>query len=210
MIRRNFLHGWALFVIGILCVALMPLRTYAASGYIQHNLVSDVPLLADFTDPNLVNPWGISFTASSPFWLCDQRTGLSTIYSTAGGVFAVSATVVKVPAAGGKTTPGPCTGTVVNTSGSAAAPVFSPGAIRLRTRGFGGCNSAMAVPAASPLRFTSPPEFPSRDPAFKAMVSSPLSPRRLRRLYRLTELLTAPALRAVAPPAPARPFSGPT
>jgi uncharacterized protein (TIGR03118 family) len=126
MIRRNFLQGWALFVMGILCVALMPQRTHAASGYIQHNLVSDVPLLADFTDPNLVNPWGISFTASSPFWLCDQRTGLSTVYSTAGGVFAVSATVVTVPAGGGKTTPGPCTGTVVNTSGSATAPVFSP------------------------------------------------------------------------------------
>jgi hypothetical protein len=126
MIRRNFLQGWALFVMGILCVALMPQRTHAASGYIQHNLVSDVPLLADFTDPNLVNPWGISFTASSPFWLCDQRTGLSTVYSTAGGVFAVSATVVTVPAGGGRTTPGPCTGTVVNTSGSATAPVFSP------------------------------------------------------------------------------------
>ena len=128
MIRRNFLHGWALLVMGTLCVALMPQPTHAASGYIQHNLVSDVPLLADFTDPNLVNPWGISFTASSPFWLCDQRTGLSTVYSTAGGVFSVSATVVKVPAGGGKTTPGPCTGTVVNTSGSAAAPVFSPAA----------------------------------------------------------------------------------
>ena len=126
MFRRDFSHRGALLVIGILCVALMPQRTHAASGYIQHNLVSDVPLLADLTDPNLVNPWGISFTASSPFWLCDQRTGLSTVYSTAGGAFAISSTVVKVPAGGGKTTPGPCTGTVVNTSGSAAAPVFSP------------------------------------------------------------------------------------
>lgn len=30
----------------------------AQNVYIQHNLTSDVLGLADFTDPNLVDPWG--------------------------------------------------------------------------------------------------------------------------------------------------------
>src|SRR5262245_51476535 len=36
------------------------LTTSAPPGkYVPHNLVSDIPGLADVTDPNLVNPWGI-------------------------------------------------------------------------------------------------------------------------------------------------------
>ena len=33
-----------------------------ANRYTQHNLVSDIPGIADQTDPNLVNPWGISMS----------------------------------------------------------------------------------------------------------------------------------------------------
>jgi hypothetical protein len=51
----------------VLCAALTPQQMRAASGYVQHNLASDIPLLADFTDPNMVNPWGL---ALSPFWPC--------------------------------------------------------------------------------------------------------------------------------------------
>jgi uncharacterized protein (TIGR03118 family) len=35
-------------------------------------------------DPNLVNPWGISSSAASPFWVSDNGTGLATLYNTAG------------------------------------------------------------------------------------------------------------------------------
>src|ERR1700694_1314459 len=48
---------------------------------VQHNLVADVPGVADFTDPNLVNAWGIVTSATSPFWVCDAGTGLSTVYT---------------------------------------------------------------------------------------------------------------------------------
>ena len=37
------------------------------SAYRQANLVSDLPGTALIQDPLLVNPWGISKTASSPF-----------------------------------------------------------------------------------------------------------------------------------------------
>jgi uncharacterized protein (TIGR03118 family) len=53
-------------------------------GYSQTNLVSDVPNLAANTDPNLKNPWGVAFSATSPFWTSDQGTGLATLYNAAG------------------------------------------------------------------------------------------------------------------------------
>ena len=34
----------------------------ARAFYAQTNLVSDLPGLAEFTDPNLVNPWGMALT----------------------------------------------------------------------------------------------------------------------------------------------------
>src|SRR5260221_2183216 len=57
-------------------------------GYQQTYLVSDLPGLAQLQDTNLVNPWGISFSATSPFWISDNGSGLSTLYSVtndAGG-----------------------------------------------------------------------------------------------------------------------------
>ncbi len=50
-------------------------------GYLQTNLVSNLPGIAQLQDPNLVNPWGISFNAASPFWISDNGTGLSTLYA---------------------------------------------------------------------------------------------------------------------------------
>lgn len=50
-------------------------------GYLQTNLVSNLPGIAQLQDPNLVNPWGISFSATGPFWISDNGTGLSTLYA---------------------------------------------------------------------------------------------------------------------------------
>jgi len=44
------------------------------SAYRQTNLVSDSPGLAPVLDPLLVNPWGITSTASSPFWVANNGT----------------------------------------------------------------------------------------------------------------------------------------
>jgi uncharacterized protein (TIGR03118 family) len=44
------------------------------SAYRQTNLISDIPGLAPVLDPLLVNPWGISMTASSPFWVANNAT----------------------------------------------------------------------------------------------------------------------------------------
>jgi uncharacterized protein (TIGR03118 family) len=101
--------------LGLMLLALAPAALPAASGYLVHNLIADTAGAADFTDPNLVNAWGISITASSPFWLCDGGTGLSTVYTSSATTFAVSATKAAIPASsnGGNTV---CTGIVANST----------------------------------------------------------------------------------------------
>ncbi len=49
--------------------------------YCQLNLVSDLMGVALLQDTNLVNPWGIAFSTTSPFWVSDNGTGLATLYS---------------------------------------------------------------------------------------------------------------------------------
>ncbi len=87
------------------------LSAAATNNYLVHNLVADQAGVADHTDPNLVNPWGNAFSATSPFWIADNGTGLSTLYDGTG---TPNATVVSIQAAGGKTTPGPVTGVMQN------------------------------------------------------------------------------------------------
>jgi hypothetical protein len=52
-------------------------RWLLSGGYAQLNLASDVPGLARITDSNLVNPWGISFSPTGPFWFADNGSGVS-------------------------------------------------------------------------------------------------------------------------------------
>jgi uncharacterized protein (TIGR03118 family) len=55
-----------------------------AATYVQTNLVSDKPSLATVTDPELQNSWGISHTATSPFWISDQVMNVATLYMVTG------------------------------------------------------------------------------------------------------------------------------
>jgi len=49
--------------------------------FVQVNLVSDIPKLATITDPELVNPWGVSHSTTSPFWSSNQGTNTATLYA---------------------------------------------------------------------------------------------------------------------------------
>jgi uncharacterized protein (TIGR03118 family) len=55
-----------------------------ANAFKKRNLVSDIDGVARITDPNLVNPWGLSFGPTTPAWVADNGTDVSTLYS--GGV----------------------------------------------------------------------------------------------------------------------------
>ena len=65
--------------------------------YAQHNLISDVPGLADHTDPNLVNAWGLDASPTSPWWIADNGSGKATLYNVSSGAI----TIFTVPGAGG-------------------------------------------------------------------------------------------------------------
>src|SRR5215204_3032087 len=69
----------------------------SAQHYRQTNLVSDVPGLAQFTDPDLVNPWGLIASGTSPWWVANEGTGLSTLYNGAGVKQALVVTVAPTP-----------------------------------------------------------------------------------------------------------------
>ncbi len=92
-------------LVSALVLCILPGR--AMAGFIQTNLVSDIPGEAAVTDPNLLNPWGISFSATSPFWVSDEASSVSTLYSSSG---VPNARVVSVPG-------GP-TGQVFNSAGA--------------------------------------------------------------------------------------------
>jgi uncharacterized protein (TIGR03118 family) len=44
------------------------------SAYIEKHFISDIPGFGFVLDPLLVNPWGISLTGSSPFWVSNNGT----------------------------------------------------------------------------------------------------------------------------------------
>jgi len=80
---RSLLARVALFV--ALVAFVLPTAALAGgkqqSGtYRQENLVSDIPGVADITDPDLVNPWGLAAGAKTPLWVADNGTDKSTIY----------------------------------------------------------------------------------------------------------------------------------
>jgi len=79
--------------------------------YVERRLVSDIPGLAEQTDPNLLNPWGIAFSPTSPFWIADNHAGVSTLYNGGGQALSLVVTIPS-PAVGGS--PGAPTGVVFN------------------------------------------------------------------------------------------------
>ncbi len=122
-----------------LALAGAPTAAFASSGHHQApghdiklnqvNLASDIPGLAPLTDPDLVNPWGISHAPTSPLWVSNQGTNSSTLYTLPPG----SATVTKVPTVR------------VTMAGSVAGPT---GQVSNTGTGFVLSNGTVSAPAA--------------------------------------------------------------
>src|SRR5437016_12343104 len=83
----------ALFVAGLQLIFLsFPIGSLRAWGenddrnaFNWKNLQSDIDGVADRTDPNLVNSWGLALnTNSNIFWVADNGTGVSTLYEPNG------------------------------------------------------------------------------------------------------------------------------
>jgi len=112
------------FTAGAALTLIMGAASFA-QHYTQTNLVSNASGVAPVTDPQLINPWGLSRSSSSPWWISDNGTGLSTLYNGAG---AKQALIVTIPPAdpNNKNTPtGTPTGTIAN--GSPTDFLLAPG-----------------------------------------------------------------------------------
>jgi uncharacterized protein (TIGR03118 family) len=94
------------------------------SAYRQTNLISDIPGLAPVLDPLLVNPWGITFRATSPFWIANNGTSTTQLVKgDVGGapvVLNASPQTVNIPG-------GLPTGTVSTPSGTTDFKITPPG-----------------------------------------------------------------------------------
>ena len=45
-------------------------------------------------DKQLLNPWGLAYAPSEPFWLSDEASGLSTLYTGAGAKQSLVVTIL--------------------------------------------------------------------------------------------------------------------
>ena len=71
MIQRH------LSLAAVIFMATLPSLPWAGH-IVQHNLVSDLSG-ADHQDPLLVNAWGIAHGPTTPWWVSDNGTGVSTL-----------------------------------------------------------------------------------------------------------------------------------
>jgi uncharacterized protein (TIGR03118 family) len=91
--------------------AVSPCLTFAQ--YTRTDLVTNSGAGGTVNDSHLVNAWGLVSTGTSPFWVSDNATGLSTLYgisNTSGVVATPAGLVVSIPSASGG--PGSPTGIV--------------------------------------------------------------------------------------------------
>lgn len=79
----------------------------AGTGYVQTNLVSSTQGMAEVYDPQMLNPWGIAYNGNfgGPFWLANQYSSNSTVYSVNGTTSSGNLLTVGVNNLGGQTPP---------------------------------------------------------------------------------------------------------
>ena len=103
--------------VAVAAITLMPTLAQAQGGgfYRETRLVSDLPGVAMFQDRNLVNAWGLSHSPTSPWWVSDNGTGVSTLYKGDGTAVPL---VVTIPTPPGGMPPATPTGNVFNDASS--------------------------------------------------------------------------------------------
>jgi uncharacterized protein (TIGR03118 family) len=111
MESRRLVWRQLLSLVGLLIFLATGARpALADTVYAQTNLVSDVSGEAANTNANLINPWGMAFTGTSPIWVSEQGSGLAGVFNGAG----TSLLTVTVPSSA--TPPSGPTGQVANTT----------------------------------------------------------------------------------------------
>lgn len=102
MRRRAGWIGAVSAVLAAVAVGVYPLPAGAhgnGTTFQQVNLVSDQPGVAAFTDPDLVNAWGMSHGPNTPLWVSNNGSDNATLYrtDTPGAPVTKQGLIVKIP-----------------------------------------------------------------------------------------------------------------
>jgi uncharacterized protein (TIGR03118 family) len=92
------------------------------TSYKQTNLTANMAGVANHTDTQLSNPWGISFVPGDVFWIANNNGGTSTTYDAQGNKQSITAGIPV--AANSPCNPGCPTGTVANTTTDFGGALF--------------------------------------------------------------------------------------
>jgi uncharacterized protein (TIGR03118 family) len=103
--RRRWSARWLGVLAAVAALGLAAPGAASAGGhphdhvFQQHNLISDIAGVARITDRNLANPWGLAAGPSTPLWVADNHTDVSTVYSGAvnGSIPVIAPLVVSIP-----------------------------------------------------------------------------------------------------------------
>src|SRR5882762_5507124 len=74
---------WKFLPVFALSLFFLPSLTQA-QHYKQTNLVSDIVGMAPTIDPNLKNPWGLTRSSGSPWWIGNNNSGTSSLFGGDG------------------------------------------------------------------------------------------------------------------------------
>ena len=144
-------HRFAAALLGTAAALSLSLAATASRAieFKVTNLVSDGTVPAVTKDTDLINPWGVSYGPTGPFWVSDNGTGVTTLYNGAGAKLGLTVTIPPIPSAP--------TGQVFNSSAAGFAingskPLFlfatEDGSISGWAPAFG-TTAATAIPAHS-------------------------------------------------------------
>jgi uncharacterized protein (TIGR03118 family) len=107
--KKSALYGVITFAL------LLAPSIVSAQQYTRTDLVSSIPGQGTNTvnpqDAQLINPWGLTRSAGSTWWVSNNGTGLATLYNGAG---TKQGLVVSIPAPAGSNPPSTPTGVVAN------------------------------------------------------------------------------------------------
>jgi uncharacterized protein (TIGR03118 family) len=94
----EYMHKCSKLLVAFTLIVLLHPGAVWAQHYTQTNLVSDVVGAAATHDPSLVNPWGLTRSATSPWWVADNNTGDSTLYTGTGQIVPINGNgIVRIP-----------------------------------------------------------------------------------------------------------------
>ena len=83
---------WKFLSLFALSLFILPAISQA-QHYKQTNLVSNIVGMAPTIDPNLKNPWGLTRSSGSPWWVGNNNSGTATLYDGKGNIIPLVVTV---------------------------------------------------------------------------------------------------------------------